>query len=298
MTVLCLQYLSFECFDQHCSMTSRVASALQGDMAFQDYAVAHWCDHLIQLVDTSSKQDISRITSNNELSHAVDDFSNQFEQDLATSPTTTHGTMPDSIADFPCSGLLGALWTHSNKVQAQKDDRADLVSLSSLAFSLTQNRKAIEEVAVSNHSDQNKVQQVDAFYGKNIFKCPRRTCYFFHEGFDSSRRREDHNNHHERPFRCPEDDCPAQTFGFTSQKELDKHQKRMHPGATNGPARFARLKKAMIVEDGSNSLRCALCHECFDRRYKLRRHLRAEMRWKAEAAASKTRLAPKPHSDP
>lgn len=297
MTVLCLQYLSFECFDQHCSVTFRTASAFQGDMAFQDYAVAHWCDHIIQLVGASSKQDISCISSNIELSAAVEDFSSQFEQDLAIS-STTREKIPDSITEFSCSALLRDLWTHSNTVQAQKDDRADIVSLSSLARSLTQNRKAIEEAAMSNHSDQNKMLQLDTIYGKNLFKCPRRTCFFFHQGFDSARRREDHNNRHERPFRCAEDDCPAQTFGFTSQKELDKHQKRIHPGASIGPAKFARLKRGKIEGDGPSSLRCALCYQQFSRRYELRRHLRVEMRLKASVEASNTLLAPKPQLDP
>lgn len=296
MTVLCLQYLSFECFDQHCSVTSRRASSLQGDMAFQDYAVAHWCDHIIQLVDISTKQS-TYIISHNELSVAVEDFSTQFEEDLAASPMT-HGRVPDPIANFPCSALLGVLWTHSNTVQAQKDDRADIVSLSSLAYSLAENRKAIEEAVVSSHSNRNKVQQLETFYGKNFFKCPRRTCYFFHQGFDSARRREDHNDHHERPFRCPENDCPAQTFGFTSQKELDKHQKRIRPGASDGPPRFARLKRAKMEGDGSSSLRCALCHQYFSRRYELRRHLRVEMRLKATVEASNTILKPKPSSTP
>lgn len=274
MTVLCLQYLTFECFDQHCSETSRVASAMQGDMAFQDYAVAHWCDHIIQLADISLKQDVCRITSNNELSDAVEDFSNQFEHDLATSQTTTHNTVPDSIANIPYSTLLGALWTHSTTVQAQKDDSADVVSLSSLSFSLSHNRKAIEEAAMSGDSDQYKLQQLDTFYGKNLFKCPRRTCYFFHQGFDSARRREDHNDRHERPFRCPEDDCPAQIFGMASQKELDKHQKKVHPGASSGPPKFARLKRAKVAGDGSVSLKCEWCHQHFSRRYELRRHVR------------------------
>lgn len=271
-----------------------MASALQGDMAFQDYAVAHWCDHIIQLVDCSSKQNISCITPDNELSHAVEDFSNQFEQDLADCPTTTHHTIPDSIENFSCFALLGALWMHSKTVQGQKDDRGDVVSLSSLAFCLTQNRRVIEEAAVSSHSDQSKTQQLDTLYGKNLFKCPRRTCYFFHQGFDSGRGRKDHNDQHERPFRCPEDDCPAQTFGFTSQKELEKHQKRTHPGAGNGPAKFARLKKDKFKGGDSSSLRCALCHRYFSRRYELRRHLRVEMSLKAAVEASNTLLAPKP----
>lgn len=266
-------------------------------MAFQDYAVAHWCDHIIQLVDISSKQNASHTMSDNLLSTAVEDFSTQFEEDLATS-RMKYDTIPDSIANLPCSALLGALWTHSNTVQAQRDDRADIVSLSSLASSLKQNRKAIEDAVVASHSDRNKTQQLDIFYGKNLFKCPRRTCYFFHQGFDSARRREDHNDHHERPFRCPEDDCPAQTFGFTSQKELDKHQKRIHPGASNGPAKFARLKRDKMADEGSSSLRCAVCHQYFSRRYELRRHLRVQMRWRATAEASTTALLPKPNSSP
>ncbi|KAI7778317.1 hypothetical protein LA080_002426 [Diaporthe eres] len=134
------------------------------------------------------------------LFHAMENFSRQSEESLATSQPMTHGTAPDGIADLP----------------------------------------SIEDAAVSSHLDHNK-------------------------GFDPARRCEQHNDHHERRFRCPEDDCPAQIFKFISQKELDKYQKKIHRGATNGPARFARLKKAKIDGDESNSLRCALCHQHFSR---------------------------------
>jgi hypothetical protein len=55
LAVLCLQYLTFPCFDTDCDEEDLLEYALQGHLGFQDYAAAHWFHHVYTFIENGQK---------------------------------------------------------------------------------------------------------------------------------------------------------------------------------------------------------------------------------------------------
>lgn len=78
--------------------------------------------------------------------------------------------------------------------------------------------------------DKRSLARYQAFYGRNYFKCERLSCPYFHEGFENSKDRDKHTKRHERPFQCVIETCDQSTFGFASNKQLEKQYEKLSPG--------------------------------------------------------------------
>lgn len=66
------------------------------------------------------------------------------------------------------------------------------------------------------------------FYGHSMYKCKRLACDYFIAGFDTAEKRDAHQKRHERPFACEVTDCQTGQFGFSSNKDLERHKKNYH----------------------------------------------------------------------
>src|SRR6202035_209061 len=91
------------------------------------------------------------------------------------------------------------------------------VSIKSLNDVLFRNRKLLESLSSLNlpsYSGEN--ENLTTYYGDKRFKCPKITCFYFHEGFKDAKSRDTHINRHDRPFNCTSPDCSVAEFGFAS----------------------------------------------------------------------------------
>jgi hypothetical protein len=231
LTALCLQYLTFDCFKIDISQKQLRQFALDGYFAFQDYAIAHWFHHLHAIVKAG--QDFSSGSSDlqgaiQEIGVALDSFVSNYKDEILHTPVA-------SASEKSCEALksctfhenLLLLWSHIYRHQEKGFDARNDVSIKVLSDALTRNRQLIEDLTSSNlHSYSGAL---NSFYGEKRYKCPKVTCYYFHEGSKDARSRDMHINSHNRPFKCTFPDCPAAKLGFPSNKGLEKHIKSSHP---------------------------------------------------------------------
>ncbi|KAN0113190.1 NACHT domain containing protein [Hyaloscypha variabilis] len=270
MTLLCLNYLTFECFEEEGDVDMRSGFANDGSFAFQDYAVAHWTDHLLALLESPNDTSRNQQIDERETSGAFIIFADRFAADLVDiSVGGTSFLDSDQFRSLTCFPIISALWRHAKTSKALVDNRCDEVNLPSLGRILKQNRKALEDLA----KNRGETATLTYFYGPHWFKCSRLSCYFFHEGFNSESSRQDHYDRHDRPFRCDQEDCPGAAIGFGSLKELDKHKRNMHPGADKLSSTFARLKKGKNSKEAWAKYPCPRCTEKFRTRFDCRVHM-------------------------
>lgn len=272
-TTLCLHYLALDCFEEHPSAVSRSRFAEEGYFAFQDYAVVHWIDHLLALLNsteiTNSVQPGDKGTSD-----ACIIFGDRYSDDLLN-PSKEETSSPDRdlYGGMECFPILCAIWRHAKAVRAFSDDRRDKVSLQSLRRSFKDSRTTLEDIFRKFKENRSKMDTLNDLYGTKWFKCSKLSCYYFHEGFNSESSREDHDSRHERPFRCEAEDCPAAVVGFGSLKELEKHKRNMHPGIDKLSATFARLKKGRYSKVDIAKYPCPRCSKSFSTRIECRVHM-------------------------
>ncbi|KAK7917257.1 hypothetical protein PG985_010865 [Apiospora marii] len=285
LSILCMHYLTFECFEDTGPEALRVA-AQEGHFAFQDYATAHWTEHFINAVHLD-EQDLTEATKN-EFCDALVNFESRYDEDLDVPTSVDTERVSKAWAMVDCPQTLKRIFDHSEQVSSWKDDRRDVVSLPSLKTAFVRNREVLEHMLAGLPQESQYVsQQLSTIYGLNWYKCPKVTCYYFHRGFASVQDRESHVDRHTRPFKCAEEDCREFVFGFQSQNELDKHRFKLHPGQDALSTLFSRLKKSKENQQLANDMsarrhiqkhpatfQCTLCPKRFTRAYNLRSHLR------------------------
>lgn len=65
-------------------------------------------------------------------------------------------------------------------------------------------------------------------YGGNIFKCTFPSCDLHRQGFTSRRARAAHTEHHARPWKCSEPECPFAIIGFARSRDQNEHWRKRH----------------------------------------------------------------------
>jgi hypothetical protein len=112
-------------------------------------------------------------------------------------------------------------------------------------------------------------EKLEVYYGNNWYKCPRHTCFYFHEGYPDAAQRNNHANRHEKPFCCTELSCPRIHLGFSSKTELDRHMTIQHPDPAAFAWRFPKIKQPAAKH------RCTECPKEFTRAHSLNIHVKS-----------------------
>ncbi|QDS76076.1 hypothetical protein FKW77_005980 [Venturia effusa] len=261
LTTLCLRYLVFPCFERDLDEDTVRSHMDSGQFAFQDYACAKWFHHLRTVV-TNGYDTVLNSTVFEELSDALEDFINEFDlaqdsiDDAARRTCSKFERAPfyDYLV-YVCNHLL----QHEGKGAAEKNK----VSIAELGIALARSRKMIEGTGPGP-------DDLSEFYGDKRYKCPKLTCFYFHEGFDNESTRNQHINRHDRPFVCTAAVCNVQEFGFTSNKDLEKHMKLYHPNTEQ----LADTFQTAMKPSGPRNLTCDHCPKTFTRGFHKRNHMR------------------------
>ncbi|KAL9086589.1 MAG: hypothetical protein Q9165_007032 [Trypethelium subeluteriae] len=226
LTVLCLQYLAFQCFVEE-DEAELLKYACWGHFVLQDYSVAKWHHHVEALLLNGKRLLEEESGSQSKLAaleQALDDFADTYENDLPDGETLPDVQAGEHCEPFRAHGAIHEyllqIWDHVLKHRNGSFENRNTVSLKSLGNSLERNRKILEESA--------QREDLREFYGTKIFKCPKLTCYYFHEGFRDAKSRDQHLKKHERPFICQIPDCSYAEFGFVTSKDLEKHMRTFH----------------------------------------------------------------------
>ena len=131
-----------------------------------------------------------------------------------------------------------------------------------LGNSVMRNRELLERITLEVNQQPDESANLQDFYGDKRFKCPKVTCYYFHEGFKGAEGRDKHINRHDRPFSCTFPDCSIAEFGFSSNKDLEKHRRFFHPEMEEQVNLFSVLPKPTAA----TPFECNVCGKKFTRR--------------------------------
>jgi hypothetical protein len=274
LAALCLHYFLFDCFSKDLDEEKLHDQAFSGQFAFQDYAFANWFHHFRRVLDdgytprlhdsSSAKVDTLK-KSAEELEVALKTFVAEYNLAEDAILPKAH----EACAAFANSNFYDQMmytWSHLSRHDQKGPDMRNTVSVPALEDALVRNRKIIEELSTPDDD------VLPRFYGDKIYKCPKTTCFYFHEGFKDAQIREQHINRHDRPFMCSagEENCNVQVFGFTSNKDLDKHMKMYHPDLQDLAESFPKAMKTTAPK----SLTCDHCPKTFTRGFHKRNHMR------------------------
>lgn len=247
-------------------------------MSFQDYAASKWFHHLQTLIEKCGQflSGSDGGEAQQQLFEALDEFSTFYQESLCIKEKDADEWKRLAAEDceayhnLPLFEHLRDLWAHVRIHQQTLDIKErDKIGLPELLKAVEHNRKAMEGFA----EDPKVSPQLEVYYGRNHFKCPRLTCPYFYEGFEISKDRDKHLRRHNRPFQCVIDTCDQRTFGFVSNTQLEKHMRSYHPetcDVSTSEFRFAALNQRKIEE---TKFTCPECKKSFTRNINLKAHL-------------------------
>lgn len=285
VTLLCLQYLTWACFDR---VMDPNPEDPEHQFAFQDYASAHWSDHLRHLVrtahnrlsgtkDTGLSDEEAKDTGLSgkdikEMERAAESFMTRFQEELMEKECSKCEYIQAATSLGLPRSCFTIIWRGVNWVQTRKGDEVDEIFPPTLKFAVLANRKILE----SMEDEVRGSTVLRAYYGDCLFKCSKRTCYHFHEGFASKDKRNDHHEKHDSFYVCAESDCPRSRAGFRNEKERAKHIRQMHPAALALSLSFPRRKKTPPRSRPELKFACNQdgCTARFSRPMDLRAHIR------------------------
>ncbi|KAL2820837.1 hypothetical protein BDW59DRAFT_150618 [Aspergillus cavernicola] len=250
LTLRCLRYLTLDIFKGDPSDDDLRKYALKGHLAFQDYAAAAWYMHIKALVESKQRfldggvmLDVSTSPSTqmDKVSQELEDFVLAYEEEFPEDTVLEQSRNDcEFFQQYPFYDDLVRIWDHICSTQRGNMETKNAVSIGSLKTAFERNRGLLESLSEDPSVD------FSSLYGKYPFRCPKITCFFFHEGFKSAAIRKDHVAYHDRPIRCPVEGCSRYTFGFRSNNELTYHVKQFHPEEHDFGDSFADLSRRQV----------------------------------------------------
>jgi len=268
LTALCLQYLTFDCFDDEAELGQATLRQfiLNGYLAFQDYAISMWSEHVhavVEILKDTSPDDSDSIPK---LERALSDFRCRYDAEI-------DGQDVCEIAERDCQVYgnevfyedLLYIWNHICRHQSKGVIAKDDISLVALREVVKRNRNLMESLPDAEFGS------LTEFYGNNRYKCPKLRCFYFSEGFEDMSRRDKHTYRHDRPFRCEVLGCTIAELGYSSNAELERHNRYFHADRVDLSQSF----KKPVEPNPSASLECHFCGKRFTRGFSLRNHIRS-----------------------
>lgn len=257
MASLCVGYLALPGFETFLPDESVADLIGTGYYAFLDYAACFWSSHL--------QEGLKRTIDRKEAMMLIEVLSKFLE---------SHYRHPAKEINIPSSAyevkrrieehgpwstsekFLNAFASTQNQISCFTQDAATNECLD-IPDVITRIRKILEKTASENTANGRGDSRVlYSFYGHRLYKCPRMSCEFFHQGFETVQQRESHLSKHDRAFECSFPECYRATIGFSSKRQLEKHIADNHE-------RKAREMHSFPSKRAKIALVCRFCKEEF-----------------------------------
>ncbi|KAF5532222.1 C2H2 C2HC zinc finger [Fusarium mexicanum] len=146
MTYICLNYLTYECFEET-SKPAVLKYIHEGCFAFQDYAIAHWTDHVLALLESLKGVALDGQGHKDDIVSAFTLFAAQYGAELASSSKPREMPDVEVLRQLDHNPHVVSLWEHSTNYKALTDDRNDKVSI---GYHVTISTKALSLMAKDN----------------------------------------------------------------------------------------------------------------------------------------------------
>lgn len=279
MTMRSLGYLSLPQVDNERNELDIKSDLLSGIHSFYDYATSCWAMHL---------QDcISKLTEGDALTQLQKTLEIFVECHWSADhkPLKDIKRVEDTLSPIKKSNLYSRIaqalaW--AKKQSGMKGSDPDKTDALDLWRATEKIRSTLEDMKVSSNSEA-EITELERFYGKDWFKCPRINCYYYHQGFRTAEQRNRHVIRHERPFLCMVSGCPREVFGCVKQVDLKNHILDIH-GIVDvdelddvDDTNFLGPSKMKAIRPGANSgqHQCSICSKRYTRKWELERHLKS-----------------------
>jgi DNA-directed RNA polymerase subunit RPC12/RpoP len=274
LATLCLQYLTFPCFEIEEGEDEKEfrEPMLSGHFAFQDYAIAKWFHHVNAFVNNGQRFLDEAIDPDGRLqmlSSALSEFIERFEEVDWTSGLVQDCTRTCSaFQDHALYENLLVLTSHIYTFQQKGFEARHKISIKSLGEALERNRKLLEDTKALSKIEMNAYSK---FYDdKRRFKCTKITCRYFSQGFADAKAKKRHINIHDRPFQCEVSECLG-AEGFANENDLKNHTRSFHPELSD----LAETFNSSIAKGAKADYACIFCGKTFTRKFHCKNHEKA-----------------------
>jgi hypothetical protein len=274
LATLCLQYLTFPCFEAEDpeDPADFRQMILDGQCAFQDYAIAKWFYHVNAWVGSGTRfleEATDQPTHLQGIPTAIDDFMARYHQEDWASGVVEDCKSKCSVFEkYQFYDGLVQLTSHIYTFQQKGFDARHVISIESLAEALERNRKLLEGFPKTKPSSDEQAAYNTFYDEERRYKCKRITCRYFSEGFKDEKIRKRHVNIHDRPFQCEVSDCLGADIGFVNTKDLEKHTRAFHPEMSDLAETF---NSATAKREKANHA-CTICGKTFTRNFHRKNH--------------------------
>ncbi|KAB5535360.1 hypothetical protein GE09DRAFT_358884 [Coniochaeta sp. 2T2.1] len=289
LAILCMNYLTLRCFRKGLKDREIHMAIQNNEYGFQDYAVSKWNEHLQSILDSTNStlfsDPVKGLIYQWKISQTLRRFKDTYKTGLAIpDDEQTRLLLDPEVPRAECLAfqvyafypLLVEIWTHVHRHQKLPAKERNKISIKELGESIKDIRSKLEALASSastNTSEQSNTdmsQVLTILYGAKLYKCDRVRCVYFHEGFDEKEPRDRHLPRHDRPFECPVEGCTLVPFGFSTNKDKEKHVKNYHSEELDLPPQFRRL--GLEPPKDHAKFQCDLCDKAFTRLANLEGH--------------------------
>jgi len=243
LTKICLSYLNFDCFDPTISELGLRDYARNGFYSFQDYALQNWYNHVEESVvelETSEGEFLNQM-----ITLLSDLFGRRWVQSINPSHAYKEkgSEAPKSLRSLDIYDRLVHA-ANSTVLGAGNDGSTD----DPLGFTkhIQRVRAYIESQFRSLNSELSR-DDFEVYYGPASYKCQRRKCFYFYEGFKDTTARDLHRKKHSRPFACPYRPCHLADIGIASARELRKHTCTFHGRMDDDPIEYPRPRQKKLT---------------------------------------------------
>lgn len=270
MARLCVGYLALPGFETSQPDESILVLINHGYYSFLDYAACFWSLHLQEglkcSIDRETAVSLVEVLSKFLESHYR---SSEKEINIPSSAHELERRLQEHDAWSASGQFLDAFVSTQKQLCCFSEDATSNDSLD-IPCVIARIRKLLETTASGNQDDTKVDPKVlDSFYGNHLYKCPRMSCEFFHQGFETPEHRDSHMSKHNRPYGCSFPGCYRATIRFSSKKLLGKHIADAHERQTRESYSFPskRMKTALL---------CRFCKENFQdsRTYRMHKCIR------------------------
>lgn len=259
----------------------------QGYLAFQDYAVAYWYSHVRAMIDHSAELvergwlglepqllnldgDLGECIAC-ALSDFIDNYNEITKDESDEGPIEIRSPSLEAVRSCDFAFDLQRLMTHRSDFERSNKDWKDKISLQSLTAALSVNRTTLQAMGSESAASVSRRQVLTQYYGSNWFKCSKVSCRWFHEGFADGRSLKKHEDRHNRPYRCPEEECESMDANFATAQDLKNHNHKFHPQILDESESFPTIEKPEVPP---TKWKCGVCGKYFGRGTILRGHMR------------------------
>lgn len=234
----CLEYLNFRCFDA--DLTDREVQELfqKAYYSFEDYAIVHWIDHLASCKPESLPHNPRTYQC---LAKQVEIFLTKHGLDSPTDSSTSDSGQLQILNHWDASRRLDRI-AHLARQKISAESYLDLEP------QLHRRRTIYEKLVTNMDPDGDIARLVVSFNGPNNFKCPKLFCDWFYDGFLDEKRRNEHLDLHDRPFRCTFEGCLYSELGYGAEKDLKRHLQKFHRTDGNMHWTFPIPKRAKELD--------------------------------------------------